>query len=214
MKKIIFIIVIAVVGGFTYLQSGSEKEENLKYDNIEPAYTQTTKEEVTSKSTDQAKDVELKKSDSEVTVANPADFPILKESTPDENDLNKEEMKEITQEVIEEFEALDIPQDLPEDKAERFTILNNSYLKSSYFLNEVAAGNINVKREDLSKAFSAIILFDKENDVSDISDVLNMIEKDSPQVFHGALSELANQKDADRIRTVQELILTEEYPDD
>lgn len=103
----------------------------------------------------------------------------------------------ITKEVKREFDSLPLPIELPEERLERQVVADKYYLKTSFFLNEVAGGNLHPAQEDLEKAFKVIAAIHKDipND-GQLPDVLRMVEEDHGAIFNQALRELSKEEES------------------
>jgi|GEM_PF-4224333 len=110
--------------------------------------------------------------------------------------------QDITNKVETDFLSLENPKLLPKEKTERYGLLYGNYLKTSFYINEAAAGNIELSRETLTKAFKAILLYSKENSPEDIASALSMIKEDQPDLFQEALSELDGHQKEEKIEAI------------
>lgn len=108
----------------------------------------------------------------------------------------------ITKKVETEFLSLELPKQLPKEKAKRYHLLYANYLKASFFINEAAAGNLTLSRETLYKAFKVILQYIHENSAEDIASALSMLREDYPELFQEALKELESHQEEKRIEAL------------
>lgn len=110
--------------------------------------------------------------------------------------LSREEVKEITEEVVKEFEVIEFPFDLPEDSVESYHLMSDAYLKTLSFLSEVNSSHVEASVVDVKKAFDIILAFSQDNDTDDVSGLLKKLSLNSPQLFDDALRELDQEQSA------------------
>jgi hypothetical protein len=116
--------------------------------------------------------------------------------------LTPEEMKQITEDVKKEFDEISIPQSLPSERSKRYTLTNDLYAKSIFYLSEVAGKNITPTRESLKKCFECILLHSRENNIEEAANILPIIAEDHAKVFSEAQREL----DSNKAELIEELV--------
>lgn len=105
------------------------------------------------------------------------------------------EEKKISLETERDFLKLKLPATLPSSSKERYEIVYKTYLISSFYLNEVAAGNLSTDKDRLTKAFRGMALYFKEMDSTYQPDsALALIEANHSALFHDALEELPSEE--------------------
>jgi hypothetical protein len=133
---------------------------------------------------------------------------VIKASYPDTNkgtDSASTEQKKISEETEKEFLKLKIPQNFSSSPKERYQQIYSIYLTSSFYLNEVAAGNLSTNKEQLTKALRGLALYFREMESSDQPDsALALIEANYSSLFHEAIDELT-PSDKDLIESALKL---------
>lgn len=113
--------------------------------------------------------------------------------------------KEIARETEQEFMAMNIPSSFSDVKEVRYQEMYTIYQKSSFYLNEIAAGHLDTTRENLLKAFTGLATYYRENSMRDQMDSsLVIISEEKPGLFEETLRELP-KKDQEIIKTVLKL---------
>lgn len=87
--------------------------------------------------------------------------------------------------------------------ADIFKYLHGNFLKTSYFLNEAAAGYISPTAMDLEKCFMIIIQYGSQYDSSSIIDILQLVYEQFPEQFEDALK-LVTSEESEQIREMVE----------
>ena len=116
------------------------------------------------------------------------------------------EQKEVTKETENDFKALKIPGKLAETKEIRYKQVMEIYQKTSFYLSEIASGNIQPEKSNLKKAFTGVSVYFQEVNPADglEDDALVMIEENYPANFEEALKEMP-RKDELMIRKILKL---------
>ena len=175
-KKIIALAFLLIVIVFFAFQSGEKAQVETSGETNQPA---THKEVITAP---------------EKTSA-PSSLDISSEKKTPSVETGQE--KNISQETERDFLKLKIPETLPSSPKERYQVVYSTYLISSFYINEVAAGHLNTNKERLTKAFKGMALYFKEMDSAYQPDsALAIIEANQSALFHDALAELSPEDKA------------------
>ena len=106
--------------------------------------------------------------------------------------IQRSENQQITQETKREFLALSIPDKFSSSPKERYLQINTIYLTCSFYLNEVAAGNLSTNKSELLKALKGVALYFKEMESLQQPDsALAMVEQNHLALFNEVLLELS-----------------------
>lgn len=108
--------------------------------------------------------------------------------------------EQLTREVQLKFEDLVYLDDLPSDEAEAYKYMNDGFMNSLFYLNEIAAKNIDPTPENLGKAMKFLALYSQRVNASEIDDSLRIIRQEQSERFQEGLRELSES---------EELIITE-----
>ena len=134
--------------------------------------------------------------------------PDVKESTPPATKAvdGIREQKEVTKETENDFKALKIPAKLSETTEIKYKQVMEIYQKTSFYLSEIASGNIQPEKSNLKKAFTGLSVYFQEVNPADglEDDALVMIEENYPANFEEALKEMP-RKDELVIRKILKL---------
>lgn len=108
--------------------------------------------------------------------------------------------EQLTREVQQKFEDLIYLDELPSDEAEAYKYMNDGFMNSLFYLNEIAAKNIDPTPENLGKAMKFLVLYSQRVNASEIDDSLRIIREEQNERFQEGLRELTES---------EELIITE-----
>ena len=100
----------------------------------------------------------------------------------------------VTREVMQKFEDMIYLDELPLAEDQRYKYLTDSFMNSMFYLNEVAAKNVDASPENLGKAMKFLVLYAKNGNADEIDDSIRMIKKDQPERYEEALRELTEDE--------------------
>lgn len=183
---------VCVVGLLFYLFSGSEGEQaDVPVENaleetiveealVEPMVTPEATPEVVTTALPEA--TQVPEAQTEVS---PSEKP--KEMV---DGISPEEQELITREVQQKFEDLIYLEQVPTNEEEAYKYLNDGFMNSLFYLNEIAAKNIDPSPENLGKAMKFIVLYSKRVNANEVDDAIRIIRKEQNERYQEALREL------------------------
>lgn len=104
--------------------------------------------------------------------------------------ISPEEQEQITREVQQKFEDMVYLEQVPINEEEAYKYLNDGLMNSLFYLNEVAAKNIDTTPENLGKAMKFIVLYAKRVNANEVDDAIRIIRKEQNERYQEALREL------------------------
>ena len=113
--------------------------------------------------------------------------------------------KENARETEREFLAMTIPSSFSNVKEVRYQELYNIFLKSTFYLSDVAADRLETNKENLLKALKGLSTYFEENSMAEQTDsALLIIQQEKPGLFEEAFHDLS-KKDQEVIKNILKL---------
>lgn len=99
--------------------------------------------------------------------------------------------EQVTREVVQKFEDMIYLETLPTGEEARYKYLTDSFMNSLFYLNEVAAKNVETNAENLGKAMKFLSLYARSGNADEIDDSIRIIRNEFPERYHEALREIS-----------------------
>ena len=197
---------ILIVAALVYFFGGSTNTNLVQRDDSLPVVQEQDVSKVSSEVPSNVSAATDAVADAQATVE-----PQATSGTKSVEDLGSIEMKNIdgvplhvqeqlTREVQQKFEDLIYLDELPSDEAEAYKYMNDGFMNSLFYLNEIAAKNIDPTPENLGKAMKFLVLYSQRVNASEIDDSLRIIREEQSERFQEGLRELSES---------EELVITE-----
>ncbi len=107
--------------------------------------------------------------------------------------VSDELQEQVTREVVQKFEDMIYLDSLPAAEEERYKYLTNGFMNSLFYLNEVAAKNVETNPENLGKAMKFLSLYAKNGNAEEIDDSIRIIRNEFPERFLEAIREISEE---------------------